>query len=134
MFTIRLQVVGAMQHAGVGILAGTDIFNPFTFPGFSLHDELSLLVRAGLTPAEALRTATINPARALGLTASLGTVQPGKRADLVLLDANPLLDIANTRKIAGVVVNARYLDCRALDDLLATAEQVATRTGDGATN
>jgi hypothetical protein len=61
-------------------------------------------------------------------------VKPGKRADLVLLDANPLLDIANTRKIAGVVVNARYLDRRALDALLATAEQVATRTGGGATN
>lgn len=125
-FALRLQVVAAMQHAGVGLLAGTDIFNPFTYPGFSLHDELSLLVRAGLTPAEALRTATINPARALGLTASLGTVEPGKRADLVLLDANPLLDIANTRTIAGVVVNARYLDRRALDALLATAERVAT--------
>lgn len=134
MFSIRLQVVAAMQHAGVGLLAGTDIFNPFTFPGFSLHDELSLLVRAGLTPAEALRTATINPARALGLTASSGTVQPGKRADMVLLDANPLLDIANTRKIAGVVVNARYLDRHALDELLATAARVANGQATAATN
>ena len=91
------------------ILAGTDVGVPFVEPGASLHQELQLLVRhLGLTPLEALQTATIEPARFLGMTDSLGTVQPGKLADLVLLDADPLADIRNTTRIAGVVANGRY--------------------------
>ena len=75
----------------------------------SLHDELVLFVQAGLTPMESLQTATINPAKFLGTTDSLGTIEKGKIADLVLLDANPLTDIRNTQKINAVFVNGKYL-------------------------
>jgi imidazolonepropionase-like amidohydrolase len=124
-FQKTLEIVGAMQGKGVGILAGTDILNPYVFPGFSLHDELALLVQSGLTPLAALQTATANPAKFLKLSDSLGTVEKGKMADLVLLEANPLEDIANTRRISAVVVNGRYLPKEALQKLLAEAEAVA---------
>jgi len=113
------RVIGALRRARVGILAGTDALNPYVYPGFSLHDELALLVGAGLTPLEALRAATLDPARFLDATDSLGTVAPGQLADLVLLDADPLADIQNTRKIRAVVLNGRLLDRVALDALLA---------------
>ena len=127
--TIRKEdaLVGKMQKAGVGILAGTDDANPYVFPGFSLHDELILLVKAGLTPMEALQTATYNPAKFLGLLSSLGTVEKGKYADLVLLDANPLEDISNTKKIAAVIINGRYLQRESLDKILADVEAAANR-------
>jgi imidazolonepropionase-like amidohydrolase len=112
-------LVGKMQKAGVGILAGTDDANPYVFPGFSLHDELALLVRAGLSPLEALQTATYNPARFFGMLSTLGTVERGKFADLVLLDANPLENISNTKKIAAVITNGRYLQRESLDKILA---------------
>jgi imidazolonepropionase-like amidohydrolase len=108
-FQKQLEVVGMMNRAGVRFISGTDTANPYVFPGFSLHDELALLVQAGLTPAEALRTATINPAKYFDMEKSLGTVEKGKMADLVLLDANPLTDINNTRKIAAVISGGRYL-------------------------
>lgn len=114
----NLEIVGAMQRAGVPILAGTDTLNPFCFPGFSLHDELSLLVEAGLSPADALRAATLNPASFLG-AADWGTIEAGRRADLVLLDANPLEKIGNTRTIRAVVLDGRLLDRAALDHMLA---------------
>jgi imidazolonepropionase-like amidohydrolase len=114
-----------MHRAGVQFLAGTDITNPYTFPGFSLHDELGLLVKAGLTPLEALQTATINPAKHMGRLDSLGAVKPGKLADLVLLDANPLGDIGNTRRISAVVANGRYLPKAALEKMLAEAQAAA---------
>ncbi len=120
-----IRLVAALRDAGVGLLAGTDVSNPYMVPGFSLHEELRALTRAGLTPAEALRAATLHPAQALSATDSLGTVEGGKLADLVLLDANPLLDIGNARKIRGVVLNGRFLDRRALDQLLADAERAA---------
>src|SRR5262249_9091040 len=88
-----LEIVGAMNRAGVPILAGTDTLNPFCFPGFSLHDELALLTQAGLTPMQALQAATRNAAEYLGQLDSLGTIEPHKLADLVLLSANPLDDI-----------------------------------------
>jgi imidazolonepropionase-like amidohydrolase len=118
------QIVGAMQRAGVLILAGTDSasYQPYTYAGFSLHDELGLLVRAGLTPAQALQSATINPARFLNRDKDLGSIEKGKFADLVLLDADPLSDISNTQKINTVIVNGRVLDRKALDSLLADAE------------
>jgi imidazolonepropionase-like amidohydrolase len=87
-------------------------------PGASLHEELALLVRAGLTPAEALRTATQNPAIYLGLTDSLGTIAPGKAADLVLLDASPLADIRNVGKVHSVWRAGRYLNRRTIDLML----------------
>jgi len=121
----RLGLVGAMQRAGVGILAGTDMTNPYVFPGFSLHDELALLVEAGLTPLQALQTATANPARYLGKTSELGTIGVGKLADLVLLDADPLVDIHNTQRIGAVVVAGRLLDRAQLNSMLQTVEAVA---------
>jgi hypothetical protein len=123
----QFEFVGAMQKAGVPILAGTDTGNPFCFPGFSLHDELALLVIAGLTPVEALRSATLNPAKFFGLAQTLGTIEQGKIADLVLLDANPLLDIRNTQRINAVVSNGRLFDRKALDKMLAEAEGAANR-------
>ena len=114
-------LIRPLNRAGVRLLAGSDTPNPFVYPGFSLHDELSLLVKAGLTPAEALRTATLNPATFLGVSDSLGTVARGKVADLVLLDANPLVDIANTKRIRAVIQGGRLLNRRALDSMLASA-------------
>jgi hypothetical protein len=124
----ELEIVGAMRRAGVELLAGTDVLNPFCFPGFSLHDELGLLVEAGLTPMEALQAATYNPAKFLGITDSLGTIDTGKIADLVLLEANPLEDIGNTRKIAAVVVGGKYYPRSTLDEMLAKIETLANQT------
>jgi len=126
-FTKQLEIVGLMQKSGVGILAGTDALNPFCFPGFSLHDELALLVQAGLTPSEALQTATINPARFLGEENDFGAVEKGRIADLVLLDANPLEDIANTKKIQAVVFNGRYFPKPRLEEMLAKLETLAAK-------
>ncbi len=126
-FEALLHVVGAMQKAGVGILAGTDTQNAYCIPGFSLHDELALLVRAGLTPMQALQAATLNPARFMGRENELGTVEKGKLADLVLLDANPLLDIRNTTKISAVVQDGRLFPRAALDAMLAKVEVLANR-------
>src|SRR6201987_1219204 len=103
-FARNLEMVGAMHRAGVPFMAGTDTApGVYIIPGFSLHDELANFVEAGLTPMESLRTATSNPAKFLGMESKLGSVEPGKIADLVLLNANPLLDIKNTRKIDVVI-------------------------------
>jgi imidazolonepropionase-like amidohydrolase len=123
-FQKDLELVGAMQHAGVDILAGTDTGNPYCLPGFGLHDELDLLVKGGLTPMEALQAATRNPARFMGREKDLGTIEPGKLADLVLLDENPLSDIANTRKIASVVYGGKLFTRAALDDMLTRVEKL----------
>jgi imidazolonepropionase-like amidohydrolase len=109
---------GALHTAGVALLAGTDAPRAFIYPGFSLHDELALLVRSGLTPLEALRTATYNPAAYLGSLDSLGTIGTGKIADLVLLDADPLKDIHNTTRISAVIANGRVFDSAARAALL----------------
>src|SRR5579859_508171 len=113
-----LVLVGLMQKSGVKILAGTDSAAPYVVPGFSLHEELALLVKAGLTPMEALEAATRNPAEFLGHLDSQGTVAVGKNADLVMLDANPLADIQNTQKIRAVIVRGEVLDRSRLDALL----------------
>jgi imidazolonepropionase-like amidohydrolase len=100
--------------------------NPYLVPGFSLHENLELMVtEAGFSPAEALRTATINPARFLNMETASGSVQGGKLADLVLLDRNPLIDIRNTTSIVAVIQNGRYLDRGALNALLLDAEKAA---------
>jgi len=105
------QMIPDAQHAGVGILAGSDSgANEYSVPGFSLHDELVELVGAGLTPMQALQSATLNAARYLGITDAFGTVELGKAADLVLLEGNPLEDIGNTRKVSAVVVNGKIFD------------------------
>jgi cytosine/adenosine deaminase-related metal-dependent hydrolase len=124
-------IVFAMHRAGVRILAGSDAAWVGAFPGFSLHGELELLVAAGLSPAEALRAATLGPAEYLEATDSLGAVAPGKLADLVLLDANPLEDIRNTQWISAVVANGRYFDRQALDEVLAGVEAAASRSDMG---
>jgi imidazolonepropionase-like amidohydrolase len=122
----ELEVLKAMHKAGIPFLAGTDTPpGVYVFPGFSLHEELQRFVAAGFTPLEALQTATLNPAKFLGMEDRLGSIEKGKVADLVLLDANPLEDIRNTQKIAGVVVNGRYLSRVELDKMLAGVENAA---------
>jgi len=101
----------------VPLLAGTDLGHPYVFPG-EVTKELELFVEAGLTPAEALRTATVNPARYLGNERELGTVERGKFADLDLLDGDPLQDIHNVTRVRAVVLNGRNLDREELDELL----------------
>jgi imidazolonepropionase-like amidohydrolase len=108
------ELTGILQWAGVRLLAGTDAPEPFVPPGLSLHQELELLVESGLSPAEALRCATLHNASALGLADRLGTVERGKLADLVLLDANPLDSIAHTRAFAKVFRGGLVLDPRDL--------------------
>ncbi len=110
LFRADMEMVRRMHKAGVGILAGTDTTAPFVVPGLALHEELALLVEAGLKPAEALRAATLNPARCLKREADLGTIEVGKLADLVLLAKNPLDDIRNTRSIEAVYVGGRPVE------------------------
>ena len=110
-----------MAAAGVGILAGCDAM----IAGFCVHDELVSMVAGGMTPLAALQTATVNPARYLGRESTLGTVAAGKSADLVLLDANPLEDIANVRRVRAVISAGRFLDRGALDQSLTQAKSAA---------
>ncbi len=117
-----LEEVHRAQKLGVRLLAGTDITIPYTYPGFSLHDELKLFVEAGLTPIQALETATTNPALLLGLSKTWGRIEPGYIANLVVLNADPLADISNTEKIDSVVVNGERLDRTQLDQLLNDAK------------
>jgi hypothetical protein len=124
---IKTGIIAGLHAAGARLLAGTDVGNPYLVPGFSLHEDLELMVtEAGMSPLAALRTATLNPARFAGMEASLGTVEAGKLADLVVLEANPLDDIRNSTKIAAVVANGRYHDRAALDALLGEARRAAS--------
>jgi imidazolonepropionase-like amidohydrolase len=103
----RMRQVAVMQGAGVHILTGTDAPLRNSPPGFGLHEEMTLLARGGMSPFDVLRSATLEPARYFGMLDSLGTIAAGKLADLVLLDANPLENIRNTRRISAVVANGR---------------------------
>lgn len=135
LFRRQLAIVGELQRGGVGLLAGTDITAPneeaveefgtcdVPIAGLTLHDELEWLVAAGLKPGEALAAATVEPARYFGEKTVAGSVAAGKRADLVLLEANPLDDIRNTRRIKAVVQAGRLFDRETLDGFL---EQAAT--------
>ena len=125
-FAEQRQIVTLLHKAGVPFLAGTDLSNPYVFPGASLHEELRNLVAAGFTPLEALQAATINPARYLTSTDSLGTVDAGKLADLVVLDANPLADIANTERVYAVVLNGRLVEAAERTRLLDEAKRLAS--------
>jgi imidazolonepropionase-like amidohydrolase len=115
----------AMHNAGVALLAGSDSLDRYVFPGFALHRELELLNEAGLTPLEALQTATRNPARFLEREKDTGTIREGAQADLVLLEGNPLEKISNTTRIAAVIRDGVYLDRTALDKLLTQAKDAA---------
>ena len=105
------------------MMAGSDFWNPYAFAGFGLHDELALLVEAGLEPLDALRAATLEPARYLEATDSLGSIEAGKLADLVLLEGNPLQDIRNTSRIRAVVLDGRVFRRDELERMLAEAER-----------
>jgi imidazolonepropionase-like amidohydrolase len=120
---LELENARFLNERGVVLLAGTDVGVPLQVPGMSLHVELERLVEAGLTPLAALQTATLNPARVLKTVDSLGTVDTGKLADLVLLDANPLDDIRNTQKIRAVVANGHLYRRSDLDQLLVTSRR-----------
>lgn len=112
-----LRLVGDMYRRGVPIGAGTDTPINYSLPGYALHSELEMLVRAGLPPLEAIRAATVRPAEFFGLEAEMGSIRPGMRADLVLLEADPVLDISNTRRVAAVVTRGRLLRTSELDAL-----------------
>jgi imidazolonepropionase-like amidohydrolase len=116
---VRNQFVKAIQDSGGKLLAGSDTPEWFHLYGYGLHRELRALVEAGLTPYQALVTATRNPAEFLGASRQWGTIEVGKRADLVLVSANPLDDITNTERIRGVAIGGRWLDRTTLDQMIA---------------
>jgi len=122
MWAWRKHFVSELIAHDVPILAGTDTGTPYSVPGFALHDELEQLVAAGATPRQALYAATAEPARFLGLGRELGTVEAGKIADLVVLDADPLTDIRNTRRIHSVVTRGRLIGPAARAKMLADVE------------
>ncbi|GAA0915783.1 amidohydrolase family protein [Nonomuraea longicatena] len=124
-FRQLLALVGRLHRAGVGLVGGTDCYNPYVFPGFGAHDELSLLVRAGLSPMAALQTMTRDAARFLGREDTLGTLAPGKAADLVVLDADPLADIRNTRRIHAVMTRGRLIGPQERERILADVQAAA---------
>ena len=121
-----------MREAGVRLMAGADVAVLNIFPGSSLHEEIRLLVDSvGMSPLEALASASRKPAEWLGLADSVGTIAPGKVADLVLLDADPLASIANTRRISAVVLRGKLFRRGDLDALLASvAAMPDLRTND----
>lgn len=130
MVKFHFQLVRAFKEAGVPIVAGTDAGVSGVVAGFALHDELELLVEAGLTPEEVLTSATRLPATWLGIDREIGTIEVGKLADLVLLDESPLKDVKNTRRISGVFVNGRWLDKTKLDAMLSDLSKRNTASKD----
>ncbi len=115
-----------MRDSGVELVAGTDLAGPDILPGFGLHDELRLLVRAGLTPMEALQAATRNAARQADRGKELGTIEPGKLADLVILSRDPLDDIGNITSTEAVILRGRLIDAAERKRLLEDARRAAT--------
>lgn len=128
-YELSLSLLKPMKDGGVKFLAGTDYPNPYCYPGFSLHEEMRLFVeKAGFTPLEALQTATINPAVFLNLNKELGSVDIGKKANLLLLGANPLENINNTKDIKGVIIRGKYFTTAELKDSLESVIE-KNRTG-----
>lgn len=117
-FENEVATVTELHRAGARLLAGTDAPNPHVLHGFAIHEELALLVQAGLTPFEAIATATVNPARFFGSPAELGSVRQGARADLILLEANPLVDVSNLKRRVGVMLRGRWLPEAELQGML----------------
>jgi imidazolonepropionase-like amidohydrolase len=115
---LQRKLVKALAEGGVPLMAGTDASDVGPVAGYGIHDELQELVNDGLSPFQALQTATANPARYFGKAQESGTIEVGKRADLVLLEGNPLADISNTRKVAGVVVRGRWVERQELEKLV----------------
>ena len=126
MFAEFIEVVRLMHRSGVTLVTGSDVAGP-RIPGFTLQDELTLLVECGLTPLEALQAATANPSKVVNRFSDLGSIETGKIADLVLLDANPLDDIHNTQKIAAVMIGGRLFNRADLDALLRQGEELAAK-------
>jgi adenine deaminase len=124
-FTRFIQITAIQHSEHVKFLVGTDLGGRDVYPGFSVHDELPLLVKAGLTPMEAIVAATRHPGECLGKASELGTIEKNKIADLVLLDENPLDDIANTKKISAVVAKGRLFRKPELESMLATVAKDA---------
>ena len=120
-WNVARQIVSTFNRSAVPILSGTDAPMPGVYPGFSLHDELALLVQSGLTPRAALRSATLSPAEFLGIAGETGSIEVGKRADLVVLDADPTRDVRNTRRIHALIFDGRLLRRADLDDLFEAA-------------
>jgi imidazolonepropionase-like amidohydrolase len=117
-YNLELSLIGKMNEKGVKFLAGTDFPNPYCFPGFSLHDELSLLVEGGLSELDALRASTLNPAVFMEKEDQFGTIEIGKTASLVLLAKNPLDDIAHTKEIEAVLLRGKLFNKSALSKML----------------
>ena len=122
MIPYQLPFVNAFNASGGKLLSGSDVLIPPNLPGYTLHEELEELVKAGLTPYEALRVSTTNAHEFLGELETAGTIEPGKNANLVLLNANPLEDISNTRTIEGVIFKGRWISKQEIDSRL---EQIA---------
>ena len=115
---LNRQMVSALHDAGAGILLGTDAAQAYHLPGFSIHEELAMLVEAGLSPYEAIEAGTRNAAVAMGKQAEFGIIEVGKRADLILLDKNPLTDVRNLRERSGVMLRGRWLAEEQLQSML----------------
>lgn len=122
------RITKTLHEEGAPLLVGTDTSVRFVLQGFSLHEELNLFVQAGLTPYEAIRCATTEPARFLGLEAEAGTVAQGKRADLILVNENPLENINALRSVEGVFTSGYALDRTDLDRLLAQQAEMAIQS------
>ena len=120
---LRRRLVEALSDGGASVMLGSDAPGRFCVPGFSLRHEAQAMVKAGMTPAQVVRAGTIEVARYFGLEKVSGTVAVGKRADLILVDGNPLDDVANIFRAAGVMVNGRWLPRGELDAMLSEIER-----------
>jgi imidazolonepropionase-like amidohydrolase len=125
---VRANIVKALHDAGARLLIGTDSPHPFVMPGFSVHEELSNFVSVGISPYEALKAATVDAAEFMGVAGEFGTIKPGARADLILLENNPLEDVNNTSRIAGVMVRGHW---RSRDSLQHELDAMPLQSGNG---
>lgn len=117
---LRMDLIKALQDAGAGLLLGSDAPQIFNVPGFSIHHEIAIMEAAGLTPYQVLQSGTVNPARFFGQADDWGQVREGMRAELLLLNGNPLDDLDNLRKVRGVFVNGRWHEQASIDAMLSS--------------